>query len=582
MKLSKAYWQTYKETPADAEVPSHRLLLRAGFINKTTGGIYSYLPFATKVLQKIKQVIREELDGIGAQELLMSFVTPGELWKSSGRWDTMGPEMIRLKDRKGADFCLSATNEETITDIFSKSVSSYKQLPVNLYQINTKFRDEVRPRFGILRGREFIMKDAYSFHADKVCMDEMYEKYHNAYSNIYDRLGLEFIAVEADGGNMADAGSKTHEFQIIADTGEDDIVTAPAINYAANIETAQTTRGILNFSKSSDIKEIQTVDLSSCFAVASFLQIPVYQTLKTLVYTAIFPKKDGATKEGHYLLLLLGDDELNEVKLKNYFKGALAITPTTEENLEVLKLPKGYMSPLGQKDMSVIVDNAIDLNAGYVVGANKRGFHVEGFTVARDIENYKQIDIRMTKVGDYAPDGKTQIQLRKGIEAGQIFQLGSKYTKSMGVSVLDQNGKKIFPLMGCYGIGVSRTLAAAVEQHHDENGIIWPAQIAPYDIYFAVIGKSENAVEKTNEIYEQLKKDGFDVLLDDRALGAGSMFKDSDLLGLPVRIVFGERDYEKTGELEIKVRKSGEVSYATPKDLKAKLIEIFKILGKQF
>jgi prolyl-tRNA synthetase len=574
MKLSQSFWQTYKEVPSDAQVPSHQLLLRAGFINKTTGGIYSYLPMATKVIKKIQNIIREELDVIGGQEILMSFVTPAELWKSSGRWESMGAEMVRLKDRKDADFCLSATNEETITDIFKNSINSYKQLPINLYQINTKFRDEMRPRFGILRGREFMMKDAYSFHTTKECMDEMYDSYFKAYSKIYQRLGLEFIAVEADGGNMADAGSKTHEFQVIADNGEDDIITAKEIGYAANIETAATVRAGLEFAISTHIQEVETVDMPSCEAVAMSLNIPVFQTLKSLAYTAKYPKKDGSFKEAHYLIMILGDDEINEVKLVNYFKGASSLEPTSPETLKALNLPVGYMSPLNREGFSVIIDKAIDVEAGYTVGANKENFHVSGFTVSRDIENYKQSDIRLTKPDDFAPDGKTPIQFRKGIEAGQIFQLGSKYTKSMGASVLDEKGKKIFPMMGCYGIGVSRTLAAAIEQHHDENGIIWPSSIAPFDAYFAVLGKKEETKTLSVEIYSELKAAGLDILLDDRNHSAGAMFKDSDLLGLPIRILLGERDFAETNELEIKLRGTGEVIKVKRENLTEKLKEL--------
>lgn len=574
MKLSQSFWPTYKEIPSDAQVPSHQLLMRAGFINKTTGGIYSYLPMATRVIKKIQNIIREELDEIGGQELSMSFVTPAELWKSSGRWESMGPEMVRLKDRKEADFCLSATNEETITDIFKNSINSYKQLPINLYQINTKFRDEMRPRFGILRGREFMMKDGYSFHTNKECMDKMYDQYFDAYSKIYQRMGLEFIAVEADGGNMADPGSKTHEFQVIADNGEDDIITAKEIGYAANIETAATVRVGLEFSKSSELKDIETTDLPTCEAVAKLMDIPVHQTLKSLIYTAKYPKKDGSFKLAHYLIMILGDDELNEVKLVNYFKGASSLEPTTASDLESLNLPVGYMGPLNPVGYSVIIDNAIDLEAGYIVGANKVNYHTAGFTVSRDLENYKQADMRLTKIDDMAPDGKTPIQFRKGIEAGQIFQLGSKYTKSMDASVLDEKGKKIFPLMGCYGIGVSRTLAAAIEQHHDENGIVWPTTIAPFDAYFAVLGKKEETKKLSIEIYNDLKSHGIDVLLDDRNLSAGAMFKDSDLLGLPIRILLGERDYADTSEIEIKLRKSGKVMKVKKEELPAKIKEL--------
>ena len=582
MKLSKAYWQTYKETPADAEVPSHKLLMRAGFINKTTGGIYSYLPMATRVLKKIENIVREELDAIDGQEILMSFVTPASLWQSSGRWDTMGAEMVRFKDRKDADFCLSATNEETVTDIFQNTISSYKQLPVHLYQINTKFRDEIRPRFGILRGREFIMKDGYTFHLDKDCLDTMYDKYYQAYSNIFTRMGLDFIAVEADGGAMADSGSKTHEFQVIANTGEDDIVTVKSLEYAANIESAETYRAEISFSTQTDLEEVLTENLPTCEAVATLLNIPVHQTLKTLVFTAEFHKKDGSIKFAHYILLLLGDDSLNEIKLTNFIKGTTKLYPSTEETLKELGLPKGYMSPLGKTGFNVILDNAIDENASYVVGANKENYHTKGFSPARDLENFKKADLRLSRMGDVGPDKKTPIELKKGIEVGQVFQLGQKYTKSMNVTVLDQNGKKVNPLMGCYGVGISRTLAAAIEQHHDDNGIIWPAAIAPFDIYFAVIGKKDETKNLSNDLYDQLKSEKIDVLFDDRGLGPGGMFKDADLLGLPLRVTLGERDFDQTGELEIKVRKSGEVYKVKREELTSKVKELLASLGKVF
>ena len=576
MRLSSAYWQTYKETPKDAEVASHRLLLRAGLINKTTSGIYSYLPFAVKSLQKIQTIVREELNKIGAQEVLMSFVTPAELWKSSGRWESMGPEMVRLKDRKEADFCLSATNEETITHIFANSITSYKSLPVNLYQINTKYRDEVRPRFGLLRCREFIMKDGYTFNMDKDSMDEIYDQYYAAYSSIFKRMNLEFIVVEADGGAMADAGAKTHEFQVVADNGEDDIIEVKELDYAANVETAKTSRGSLDFAPRSELKDVETVNLPTCEEVAKLLGIPVYQTLKTLMFTADYGKK-----QAHYLILLLGDDSLNEIKLKNTLK-AKEIYPTKPEVLAELDLPVGYMSPLNRSGFTVLLDEAVDTNAGYIVGANKKDFHVSGFTPSRDLESFKQADLRLAKAGDLGPDGKTPVALRKGIEVGHIFQLGDKYSKSMGASVLDQNGKKVFPLMGCYGIGISRTLAAAIEQNHDENGIVWPLPIAPFEVYFATLAKSEENKKLCDEIYSEMQSLGIDVLMDDRGLGFGAMLKDADLLGLPVRVLFGERDFEKSGELEIKIRHSGEVLKVKKENLIAELKKILSSLGKSF
>jgi prolyl-tRNA synthetase len=531
---------------------------------------------AVKVLEKIKNIVREELDAIDSQELLMNMVTPADVWKESGRWDTMGPEMLRLQDRKKADFCLSPTNEETITNIFKKTVTSYKNLPVSLYQINTKFRDEIRPRFGLMRGREFIMKDAYTFHMDKECMDVEYDKFYNAYSNIFKRLGLEHIIVEADAGAMGSADSKTHEFQVVADNGEDIVVEAQDIGYAANIEKADTKRIGLEFSDCTPIEKIETIDLKTCADVCSSLNVPVYQSLKTLVITATW-----GVKEGHYMVMLLGDDNLNEVKITNFLK-ADHVGVASEKVIDALNLPKGFMSPLGISDkISVLVDSAIDSEKSYIVGANEVNFHVKGFTPSREMEKFKSADLRLAKEGDVASDGKTPVQFRKGIEVGHIFQLGNKYTKSMKATVLDQNGKKQTPLMCSYGIGISRTMASAIEQCHDENGIIWPASIAPFDVYFAVIGKKEETKALSADIYKELKEQNIDVLLDDRGMGPGPMFKDADLLGLPLRVVLGERDYSESGELEIKIRKSGESIKVKKEELSSKLKELLNTLGKE-
>ncbi len=396
----------------------------------------------------------------------------------------------------------------------------------------------------------------------------------DAYTKIFTRMGLEFIAVEADGGDMADANSKTHEFQVIADNGEDIIITAKDIGYAANIESAVTKRSNLKFTPEAKLELVETPNESSCEEVAKLLGIPAYQTLKTLAYTVYYPKKDGSEKAAHYLVMLLGDDEANDVKLAKNFSGATRIEAMTMDNLESLNLPKGFMSPI-EREISVVFDSAIDLGSSYVVGANKEGFHMRGFVPSRDTKNSKVSDLRLSQKTDVAHDGATPIQFRKGIEAGQVFQLGDKYTKSMGASVLDKNGKKIFPLMGCYGIGVSRTLAATIEQHHDEDGIIWPVALAPFDAYFAILGKKDETFKLADEVYGELKKAGLDILLDDRKLSAGAMFKDSDLLGLPVRILLGERDYAESGELELKVRKTGAVHKVKKENL---AVEIKKIL----
>jgi prolyl-tRNA synthetase len=568
MRLSRSFWQTYKETPAEAEVISHQLLLRAGFIQKESGGIYSYLPMAVKVIEKIKNIIREELNAIDSQELLMNMVTPAEVWQESGRWDTMGPEMLRLQDRKGADFCLSPTNEETITSIFKRAVTSYKSLPVSLYQINTKFRDEIRPRFGLMRGREFIMKDAYTFHMDKACMDREYEKFYQAYANIFTRMGLEHIIVEADAGAMGSADSKTHEFQVIADSGEDEVIEAKEIGYAANMEKAQTYREAMTFLPASELEDVETTGKATCEEVAQLLGLPIHQTLKTLVYTALYGEK-----EANYIIMLLGDDELNEVKLKNFLK-ADHVAIAKEEVLEKFNMVKGYMSPIGISDVTVLFDECIDMNAGYVVGANKEDYHTKGFVPSRDATQNKVADLRMARAGDLAHDKKTKVQVRKGIEVGHIFQLGDKYSKSMKATVLDQNGKHATPLMGCYGIGVTRVMAAAIEQHHDDNGIIWPKAIAPFELYFAVIGKKDETKALANELYTEMKEADIDVLYDDRGMGPGPMFKDADLLGLPLRIVLGERDYAQSKELEIKVRATGESFKVTRDQVVSKIKEL--------
>ncbi len=567
MKLSKAIWKTLRENPSDAEIASHQLMMRAGLIHKSAGGIYSYLPFAYRSVRKIENIIREELDKVGCQEILMTVVTPGDLWKETKRWDQMGDQMLKFNDRAGRDLCISPTNEEAVTDIFRNIVSSYKQLPLTVYQINTKFRDEIRPRFGLMRGREFTMKDAYSFHLDKASMDAIYDDLFKAYSAIFERLELKFTTVEADGGAMADGDSKTHEFQVIADSGEDTLIEAAEIGYAANIEKAQTFRNGLTFSKETEeIKEVETKGFATCADVAKHLDIPLEHTLKTLIYTATY-----GTKEVHYMVMILGDDEVNEVKLLNVLK-ANHLTVASEKTLEELNLPKGYMGPY-QKDesISVLLDSAISLGHNYVVGANKTDYHLTGLNIERDLKKYKHVDLRLAKEGDLGPDKKSVVSCRKGIEVGHIFQLGDKYSKAMKAKVLDQNGKSVTPLMGCYGIGVTRTLAAAIEQSHDENGIIWPQSIAPYHVYFAVIGKSAEIKNLANSIYQELQDSGIEVLFDDRGMGPGPMFKDADLLGLPYRVVLGERDFNKDGMLEIKERKTGEVIKVSKDELCGKL-----------
>jgi prolyl-tRNA synthetase len=570
MKLSQGFWQTYKETPAEAEIPSHRLMVRAGFIHKTGSGLYSYLPMGYRVVRKIENIVREEMDKAGCYEIAMSVVTPAELWKETGRWDKMGDLMLRFKDKAQRELCMSPTNEESVTDIFRKTVFSYKQLPVTLYQINTKFRDEIRPRFGLMRAREFTMKDAYSFHVDKASLDKTYNDLYQAYTNVFNRLGLEFVAVEADAGAIGTSESKTHEFQVIADTGEDFIIYSKETGYAANIEKAQTKRAaLITDTKEQNLEKVSTPDQGTIEEVCSFLKVEQSTSIKSLVYKLIF-----GTKEKFALILMLGDDSLNEVKLINH-TGADHILPATENELAELGFVKGFIGPVGlTAKVITIYDQAINKDAFYVVGGNEKDIHLKGFKPSRDIGEIKQADLRMAKAGDLTLDGKGVVEVKKGIEVGHVFQLGDMYTKGMKVTVLDVNGKAITPLMGCYGIGVTRVMAAAIEQNHDESGIIWPYAIAPYEIYFATIGKTDEFNALADGLHKEIVGAGFEVLYDDRNASPGFKFKDADLLGLPIRVTLGERDYEADGTLEVTVRKTGEKTKVKKENLISFLNEL--------
>ncbi len=574
MKLSRSIWQTYKEVPAEAEIPSHQLMIRAGLIYKSGSGLYTYMPFGYKVIRKVEQIVREEMDAIDSQEILMSMVTPGELWQESGRWEKMGDLMIRFTDKGERDLCLSPTNEETVTDVFRKTVKSYKQLPQSVYQINTKFRDEIRPRFGLMRAREFVMKDAYTFHMDKPCLDKGYEAMYGAYVKAFQRMGMEFVAVEADAGDMGDTDSKTHEFQAVADMGEDTIIYCAETGYAANIEKADTLREVLDFDKKEQsLEEVETPNMATIEDVCNFLKVPKHHSVKSLVYSAIKGEDEEVV-----LVQLLGDDELNDLKLKN-FLGADEVRPTEEMKITKLGMVKGFIGAVNLPvKMRVLVDKAIDQDAFYSTGAQKKDYHFKGFNFKRDGGEYESVDLRLARKGDRTPDGKGVVDEKKGIEIGHIFQLGDKYTKALDVKILDHNGKMMSPLMGCYGIGVSRIVAAAIEQSHDENGIIWPKALAPFDVYFATIAKTEEYMAIGDEIYEELKKAGFDTLYDDRKAGAGFKFKDSDLLGLPVRVVMGERDFKESGELEVVIRKTNEKRLVKREDLVKTLTTILNEL----
>lgn len=573
MRLSQGYWQTLKETPSDADVVSQQLMMRAGLIFKTGAGLYTYQPMALRSLKKIEKIIREELDKINCFEVSMPVVTPAELWQESGRWDGMGGQMLKAKDRAEREVCLSPTNEETVTDLFRRTVNSYKQLPVCLYQINTKFRDEIRPRFGLLRAREFTMKDGYSFHLDKASLDTFYDQIYVAYENIFMRMGLEFIAVEADGGAMAGGGAKTHEFQVIADNGEDCVVTVPRTKFAANIEKAVTIRKNIPILYENELQKFSTPNQTTCEEVCAHHGFSITQSLKSIVINAII---NG--KVQYFMVMLLGDDSLNEVKLKNKIN-AEHIRPAQQNELDSLGLIKGFMGPMTSAELKVIYDEAIDMNASFVVGANEAQYHLKGFVPSRDTKaKHFRADLRMAKEGDFI--GEDQIVLKRGIEVGHIFQLGDKYTKSMKVTVLNEKGQGVTPIMGCYGIGVTRILASAIEQNNDKDGMIWPPSISPYDVYLCFIGKTPEIKTLAEELNSEIKNAGLETLFDDRQLGPGQMFKDADLIGLPIRVVLGERDFNATGEIEIKIRKTGETLKVKKNDLVEVIKNKLKELGK--
>ncbi len=576
MKLSKGFWQTYKEAPNEATIPSHQLMLRAGLVQKSQAGLYNFLPIGLRSLQKVEKIIREEMNKIDALEISMSVVTPGELWQESGRWDSMEDLMLKAKDRAGRDVCLSPTNEEAVVDIFRRTVKSYKQLPLSLYQINIKFRDEIRPRFGIMRAREFIMKDAYSFHEDWDSLEKIYQQYYQAYTTIFERMGLNFIAVEADAGAMGDAKSKTHEFQVLAKSGEDKVIISKAAKYAANLEKAKTQKSNVNFKFNQGPKElVSTPKMESIEEVSTFLKVAPSDCLKSLVYKGI-----TGDREEIILVLLLGDDKLNEIKLKN-FVGHEHLRPISADELSHLGFVKGQIGPYQLKvPARILFDKAINMDAAYVIGGNQVDHHFINFVPKKHMElAFEEVDLRLSQAGDiYQFEGKDEVvEEISGIEVGHIFQLGDKYTKSLDARVLDKSGKEFYPLMGCYGIGVSRILAAAIEQNNDEFGIIWPTPIAPYHVYFVVLAKSPEIIALGNEIYETLTSNGIEVLLDDRdGLSAGNKFKDADLLGLPVRLVLGERDYAADGILELKVRKSGQVKKVPKENLVNEIKELLR------
>tara|TARA_R110000796_G_scaffold66440_2_gene152814 strand:+ start:37062 stop:38795 length:1734 start_codon:yes stop_codon:yes gene_type:complete len=572
MRTSQYLISTLKETPADATVVSHQLMLRAGMIRKIASGLYTWLPMGLRVLRKVEAVVREEMNNAGALEVLMPAIQPAELWQESGRWEQYGPELLRLKDRHDREFCVGPTHEEVITDLARTEITSYKQLPLNLYQIQNKFRDEIRPRFGLMRAREFVMKDAYSFHLDQACMQQTYDGMYQAYCNVFSRLGLNYRPVVADNGSIGGEGS--HEFHVLADSGEDAIVFSDTGTYAANMEkaTAQLPQG--DRPAASQTKTlVDTPDQFTIEAVSAFLQVPAEQSVKTMIVL-------GQSQDGKHhplvALILRGDHEINAIKAENHPTVHAPLTFATEQQIQqAIGCKPGSIGPVGL-DITVIADHAAAHLADFVCGANQDGRHFTGVNWERDA-NYNEVaDLRDVVEGDISPDGEGTLVIRRGIEVGHIFQLGRKYSEAMNCNVLNEQGKASTLIMGCYGIGVSRVVAAAIEQNYDQRGIIWPDALAPFQVVLVPMKmESSDAVrEATEQLYHALKNAGIDVLLDDRdkKVSPGVKFADMDLIGIPHRVVIGDRGLAD-GQLEYKYRRDSEARNIPSADMLGFLLE---------
>ena len=552
MLATKLYAPTLREVPSDADVVSQQLMLRAGFMRKTANGLYSFLPLGWRSIKKIEAIVREEMDRASAQEIMMPILQPAEIWKESGRWNAYGAEMMRINDRHDNEFCLGPTHEEMITTLVKNEINSYRQLPVNLYQIQSKFRDERRPRYGLMRSREFIMKDAYSFDVDEAGLDESYKSMYDAYTRIFTRCGLTFRPVEADSGAIG--GSGTHEFMAIAEAGEADIVYCTKCDYAANIEIGKP--GIMKQDEEAlqELSVVDTPNASTIEAVAEMLNLPLHKTIKAVVFSI-----DGKV----VLAIVRGDHEVNEVAVQHAVLGSVEPEMATSEELEKVGLTAGFISPIGLKqteDFAIVVDESVMETYNVCGGANKKDAHYVNINPKRDfnVEDIIIAPIRLITKDDVCPKCGGALEHAKGIEVGQVFKLGTKYSEALQATFLDQNGRPNPMIMGCYGIGVSRTLAAAIEQYHDENGIIWPRSIAPFEAVIVPINAKDEALMSTSQtIYTALQNAGVDVLLDDRKDRAGVKFKDADLIGYPLRITVSKNTLENN-EVEIQIRKSGE------------------------
>ncbi|HGJ5860056.1 proline--tRNA ligase [Arsenophonus nasoniae] len=556
MRTSQYLLSTLKETPADAEVISHKLMLRAGMIRKLASGLYDWLPTGVRVLRKVENIIREEMNRAGAIEISMPIVQPADLWQESGRWEQYGPELLRFVDRGERPFVLGPTHEEVITDLIRNEVTSYKQLPLNLYQIQTKFRDEVRPRFGVMRSREFIMKDAYSFHTDQDSLQQTYDAMYAAYSAIFTRIGFNFRAVQADTGSIG--GNASHEFQVLADSGEDNIVFSTASDYAANIELAEAI--CLSNERAAPVEDMRLVDTPNAKTIAELVEqhdLPIEKTIKTLIVSA-------AKESGHQLIALLvrGDHELNEVKAEKHPLVASPLRFATEEEIRAtLKAGPGSLGPVNLP-IPAIIDRSVAMMSDFSAGANIDHKHYFGINWQRDLSLPEVYDLRNVVEGDPSPDGKGTLQIKRGIEVGHIFQLGTKYSEAMKASVQNEDGHNQTVTMGCYGIGVTRIVAAAIEQSHDDKGIIWPDAIAPFQVAILPMNmhKSYRVKEVAERLYRDLQAKGIDVLLDDRKERPGVMFADMELIGIPHTIVIGDRNLDNN-QVEYKQRRNNEKEY---------------------
>ncbi|MBN1499189.1 MAG: proline--tRNA ligase [Spirochaetes bacterium] len=569
MKLSKYILPTLKEDPSDAFVTSHKLMIRAGLVRKETAGTYAYLPFGLKALRKISDIVRDEMDKTGAMECLMPELTSADLWKESGRWDKMGPIMFQIKDRNALEYALGPTHEEAFTNMIRSTITSYKELPVNVYQINTKFRDEIRPRFGVIRSKEFIMKDAYSFDIDQAGLDVSYDKMAEAYTNIFKRCGLTTIPVKADTGDMG--GSASEEFMVASEVGEETLLLCDKCGYRANQERASHKR---NSSKKTEtpcaMEEVSTPDIKTIEQLSEFFSCDASSFLKSIIYIA-----DGEP----VMAIVAGDREVNDVKLKNHLKCVNLDLADDRTIFEVTGAPVGFAGPAGNDKIRKIFDLDIKNTVNAITGANKKDIHFKNVNPGKDFIISEEADIISSNEGDKCPDCSSEMYVKKGLEVGHIFKLGYKYTEAMNVTVLDQNGKTVHPIMGCYGIGVTRTLAAVIEQHNDENGLKWPISVAPYQVHLVGLGKGEDELTKIEEIYNLLIKSGLDVLYDDRKLSPGIKFANADLIGLPVRVTIG-KNYFNDNKIEITVRKNSEKSETSKENLINSVKSILESIDK--